>query len=83
VLADNAAGDYATDTIYDDASTVQIETLADTQPHRNVDLELINADKEGVWQFSYIPIPSLYICKVMSGFTLSYPLRSMGSLPVN
>lgn len=61
VLADNAAGDYAIDTIYDDANTVQIETLADTQPHRNVDLELINADKEGAWQFSYIPIPSLYI----------------------
>ena len=49
MLCDNAAGDYTTDTIYDDANPDQIETLADTQPHRNVDLELLNADKEGAW----------------------------------
>lgn len=45
---DNAAGDRTTDTIYDDSNPDQIETLPDTQPHRNVDLELINADKEGI-----------------------------------
>jgi len=57
VLADNAAGDRTTDTIYDDSNPDQIETLPDTQPHRNVDLELINADKEGYVKV-YIVLPS-------------------------
>lgn len=39
---------YAYDTIYDDANSDQIESLAPTQLHRNVDLELLNADKQGV-----------------------------------
>lgn len=39
---------YATTTVYDDADADQIETLAPTQPHRHVDLEIINADKQGV-----------------------------------
>jgi len=57
VLTDNAAGDHISDTIYDDANPDQIETLADTQLHRNVDLELINADKEGYVKV-YIILPS-------------------------
>ena len=61
MLIDNAAGDYATDTIYDDANPDQIESLPDTQIHRNVDLELIKADKEGAiavffFQFQFILI---------------------------
>ncbi|KAF8896241.1 hypothetical protein BD779DRAFT_1608539 [Infundibulicybe gibba] len=47
VLTDDAAGQYATDTIYDDADPDQIETLAPTQFHRDVDLEILNADKQG------------------------------------
>ena len=47
VLADSADGNYVSDTIYDDANPDQIETLPDTQLHRDVDLELIKADKEG------------------------------------
>ena len=47
VLTDKAAGDYTTETIYDDSDPDQIETLADTQLHRNVDLEIVRADKEG------------------------------------
>ncbi|KAF8807005.1 NAD(P)-binding protein [Phlegmacium glaucopus] len=57
VLIDDAVGDRTTDKIYDDANPDQIETLADTQPHRNVDLELINADKEGYVKV-YIILPS-------------------------
>ncbi|KAG7089749.1 hypothetical protein E1B28_011403 [Marasmius oreades] len=57
VLADNAAGQYITDTIYDDADADQIETLAPTQIHRNVDLEIVAADKEGYVK-SYIIVPS-------------------------
>ena len=44
---DNAAGEYTIDTIYDDANPEQMESLPDTQLHRNVDLELLKADKEG------------------------------------
>jgi nucleoside-diphosphate-sugar epimerase len=57
VLMDSAAGDHIDDTIYDDANPDQIETLGDTQPHRNVDLELLKADKEGYVK-AYIILPS-------------------------
>lgn len=51
VLADSAQGNYATDTIYDDVNpdSDQIETLPDS---RNVDLELIKADKDN----SHLPL---------------------------
>jgi len=39
---------YQYETIYSDADPDQIETLALTQIHRNVDLELVHADKEGM-----------------------------------
>jgi len=57
VLIDHAAGDYTSDTIYDDANPDQIESLPDTQIHRNVDLELVKADKEGYVKV-YIILPS-------------------------
>ncbi|KAF9266638.1 NAD(P)-binding protein [Marasmius fiardii PR-910] len=57
VLADNAAGKYVTKTVYNDADADQIETLAPTQIHRNVDLEIVGADKEGYIK-SYIILPS-------------------------
>ena len=82
MLVDGAAGDYTSDTIYDDANPDQIESLADTQPHRNVDLELLKADKEGASQLLSIPIILAYISQGMSRFTSSYPLRSTGSLVV-
>ena len=48
VLADSAEGNHVSDTpIYDDTNPDQIEALPDTQIHREVDLELIKADKEG------------------------------------
>ncbi|KAK7044262.1 hypothetical protein VNI00_007984 [Paramarasmius palmivorus] len=59
-LADNAAGLGTTDTIYDDADPDQIETLPPTQIHRNVDLEITNADKEaGISNPHSIQVPSL------------------------
>ncbi|KAF6748043.1 hypothetical protein DFP72DRAFT_971947 [Ephemerocybe angulata] len=57
VLCDTAFGKYATDDIYDDLNPDQIETLAPTQPHRNVDLEIVAADKEGYVK-TYIVLPS-------------------------
>ncbi|KAK7453288.1 hypothetical protein VKT23_011963 [Stygiomarasmius scandens] len=56
VYLDLAGGMRSTDVIYDDANPDQIETLAPTQPHRIVDLEIIAADKEGYIK-SYIVLP--------------------------
>ncbi|KAF8884044.1 hypothetical protein BD779DRAFT_1742694 [Infundibulicybe gibba] len=58
VLSDDAAGQYAADVIYDDANPDQIETLAPTQPHRDVDLEILNADKQGYVK-AYIILPGM------------------------
>jgi hypothetical protein len=48
VLTDNADGEYLSDVIYDDANPDQIETLPDTALHRNVDLAIVAADREGM-----------------------------------
>ena len=57
ICSDDATGDYNPDVtiIYDDADTERIEAIPDTQVHRNVDLELIEADKEGMLEDSYSP----------------------------
>ncbi|KAF8623606.1 hypothetical protein AX17_007309 [Amanita inopinata Kibby_2008] len=47
VLSDNAAGMFATDDIYSDKDVEKFEKLPPTQMHRPVDLELIEADKQG------------------------------------
>ncbi|EGN98782.1 hypothetical protein SERLA73DRAFT_181420 [Serpula lacrymans var. lacrymans S7.3] len=57
VLTDKAAGKYAYDTIYDDTDVEQLETLPDTQLHRNVDLLVIEADKQG-YARTHIVLPS-------------------------
>ncbi|KAG7089743.1 hypothetical protein E1B28_011397 [Marasmius oreades] len=57
VLRDDANGMYATKIIYNDEDVAQLETLPPSQPHRNVDLAIIAADKEGYIK-SYIILPS-------------------------
>ncbi|KAG2158554.1 uncharacterized protein EDB93DRAFT_1245782 [Suillus bovinus] len=58
VLIDNAAGDYATDTVYSDLDIPLIETLPKTQPHREVDIEVVAADEKGYVR-TYIVLPSM------------------------
>ncbi|KAG0302735.1 hypothetical protein BGZ98_007269, partial [Dissophora globulifera] len=56
MLLDNAHGNYASKTIYYDNDLDHLNSLPDTQPHRNVDLEIMNpslADKMN----SYIVAP--------------------------
>ncbi|KAL0243896.1 hypothetical protein I308_105159 [Cryptococcus tetragattii IND107] len=67
VLADDARGEYPTDTIYTDLNPSpatrwgpalhSIAEVADTAPHRNVDLEILKADQAGVIK-SYTILPS-------------------------
>ncbi|OSC98263.1 NAD-P-binding protein [Trametes coccinea BRFM310] len=57
VLTDHANGRYASDKIYHDSRLEEMESLPDTQLHRNVDLAIIAADKNG-WLYSYIVTPS-------------------------
>jgi len=47
VLTDDARGMFATDIIYSDLDISQMESLPIGQPHRIVDVGLVNADKEG------------------------------------
>ncbi|KAJ7106246.1 hypothetical protein C8R44DRAFT_942107 [Mycena epipterygia] len=57
VLTDDAKGMFHYDTVYDDSNAAQLETLDPAQPHRNVDLTLLEADKAGYIK-SYIIIPA-------------------------
>jgi|ERR1700722_2253702 len=44
---DHAEGMYATDTIYSDLDLAKLEALPRTQPHRIVDLTVVEADQQG------------------------------------
>ncbi|KAG0699459.1 hypothetical protein DFH29DRAFT_936658 [Suillus ampliporus] len=57
VVIDNAAGNHATDKIYSDLDIPMIESLPKTQPHREVDLEVIAAGEQGYVR-TYIILPS-------------------------
>lgn len=46
-LMDNALGMHSNHTVYSDADADQIETLSPTAFHRNVDIIILAADKEG------------------------------------
>ncbi|PFH53083.1 hypothetical protein AMATHDRAFT_84076 [Amanita thiersii Skay4041] len=47
VLSDTASGMYATDEIYSDMNPNKFDSLPPTQIHRHVDLEVIEADRQG------------------------------------
>ncbi|KAI6012080.1 hypothetical protein BKA83DRAFT_676974 [Pisolithus microcarpus] len=57
VLVDDAKGLHSTDIIYDDLNPDQIETLAITQLHRNVDVAIVDADRENYVK-TYVILPS-------------------------
>jgi nucleoside-diphosphate-sugar epimerase len=56
-LTDNALGKFTYDTVYDDSDPDQIESLPASQLHRNVDLLIVDADKQG-YVDTYIILPS-------------------------
>jgi nucleoside-diphosphate-sugar epimerase len=46
LLADTSAGDYKSDTVFDDENPSQIDSLPDTAPNRLVDLAIVRARRE-------------------------------------
>ncbi|KAJ7284906.1 hypothetical protein C8J57DRAFT_1289814 [Mycena rebaudengoi] len=57
VLSDHAEGMHSSCPIYSDLNIAQLETLSPDQPHRNVDLALVDADSKGYVK-TYIILPS-------------------------
>ncbi|CAL1699088.1 unnamed protein product [Somion occarium] len=57
VLTDDAKGLVTSDLIYDDLNVEQLASIPDTAFHRNVDLAVVDADKQGYLK-SYIILPS-------------------------
>ncbi|KAJ7154106.1 hypothetical protein C8R46DRAFT_1118699 [Mycena filopes] len=57
VISDNAKGEFPGDIVYDDSDVKQIQSIAPTQMHRDVDLAITEADAEGYIK-SYIVLPS-------------------------
>lgn len=47
MLIDDEQGMHSTKNVYSDLDIDKLETLAPTQPHRNVDLTLVEADGQG------------------------------------
>ncbi|KAF8348842.1 NAD(P)-binding protein [Amanita rubescens] len=72
VLADNAVGMHGTDEVYSDLDVEKFEKLPLDQPHRGVDLEVLEADKQGKAK------PLAYIIAIKR--TWSTPLPYMESL---
>ncbi|KAH8117907.1 hypothetical protein DFH11DRAFT_1571372 [Phellopilus nigrolimitatus] len=68
VLADNAAGMFATERVYDDAKVEDIESLPVSQIHRPVDVAVVEADKQG-YAKTYIILPSTIYAVAKNGLT--------------
>ncbi|KAK7035901.1 NmrA domain-containing protein [Favolaschia claudopus] len=58
-LGDRAKGEFSSSTVYNDMDIAQIETLPATQPHRNVDLAIVEADSTQGYTNAYIVLPGI------------------------
>jgi hypothetical protein len=57
--------------IYNDNDADQIESLPPTAFHRNVDLEIVNADKEG-WSTTWFTTQRSYLTRTLPGYVKTY-----------
>jgi len=80
VLIDSAAGMYEDETIYSDANVKQMESIPVTQLHRDVDLEILNADKEGYVR-TYLILPST-IYGIASGKLVDLGIQNSFSIQI-
>ncbi|KAF5346667.1 hypothetical protein D9758_013214 [Tetrapyrgos nigripes] len=60
VYVELTGGIYSTEVIYDDTNPEQIDSIAPTQPHRNVDIEILAAEKDGHFKSCIILPPTVY-----------------------
>ncbi|KAI7829741.1 NAD-P-binding protein [Gamsiella multidivaricata] len=60
VLLDNAYGAYGTETIYYDNDLAKLNSLAPSQPHRNVDLEIISPALVGLVDTYIVAPPTIW-----------------------
>ncbi|KAF9916115.1 hypothetical protein BX616_004580 [Lobosporangium transversale] len=60
VLLDGAYGKFGSDTIYYDNDVAQLSTLKPTQPHRNVDLEVISPQLVGKVDTYIVAPPTIW-----------------------
>ncbi|KAF9561843.1 hypothetical protein EC968_005440 [Mortierella alpina] len=60
VLLDGANGNYTSDVIYHDNDVAHLSTLPPTQPHRNVDLEIINPRLKGIVDAYIVAPPTIW-----------------------
>ena len=58
---DNALGLHGDHTIYSDLQSDELQPLPETAIHRNVDIALVNADKEGYVK-TYLVTPGKQSC---------------------
>lgn len=77
VLIDDVQGMHSTKNVYSDLDINKLETLAPTQPHRNVDLTLVEADAQG-YVNTYIILPST-IYGIASGPLVDMDLQNAHS----
>ncbi|KAI9570710.1 hypothetical protein HD554DRAFT_2187866 [Boletus coccyginus] len=56
-VMDDTKGNYSTETVWDDTDVAKLDTIADTQFHRNVDVLILAADKQGYVK-TYLVLPS-------------------------
>jgi hypothetical protein len=61
VLTDNAMGMYSASSVTSDLDIRKIEALPITQPHREVDVTIIEADKQGSCVFSSLSLTPLIL----------------------
>ncbi|KAL0952912.1 hypothetical protein HGRIS_007127 [Hohenbuehelia grisea] len=74
VLEDDARGMHSTETIYSDLDIKLLETLPLTQPHRKVDLTLVEADNQGTSFCQPVPNCRTNVCRAHAslGFVQTY-----------
>ncbi|EPQ52538.1 NAD P-binding protein [Gloeophyllum trabeum ATCC 11539] len=60
IIIDNAQGKYASDNAYSDMDIPRIEALDPAQPHRNVDIAIVEASKEGYARTHIVVPPTIF-----------------------
>ncbi|KAG9317984.1 hypothetical protein JVU11DRAFT_43 [Chiua virens] len=57
IIMDDTQGNYETETVWDDTDVAKLDTIPNTQLHRNVDTLILTADREGYVK-TYFVLPS-------------------------